>query len=335
MASNDAPGSLAIVTVTYAGDAALCRTLCESVDRHTDPSIPHYLIIDRWDHAVFESLQSDRRHLIAKEDILPRLWPTTILGRRFWLNPRTMPVRGWVLQQLAKLAHVAQLDVQAAMIVDSDVELVRTLSPDDFVRDGRVRMYARRGAAQLPTHYPWHRTAARLLDLPARDYFGADYITQIVLWSPEVVRALIQRIAGGWGAEWYLRVARRLQLSEYILYGVFAEHVQGPHQDLLYTDDTEFCHTLWTPEDLQRYRSGYDFGRAAAAHDVAFCIQSNLGLTEDERAAFRTAALAGLRSQDDGERPATRASENHGLDGRSSVDAPPAPGGRDPLNAPL
>ncbi|MCG8442624.1 MAG: DUF6492 family protein, partial [Caulobacterales bacterium] len=237
-----------------------------------------------------------RRRLVDTQELLPALTYAPMLGRRLWFHPRTAPVRGWILQQMAKIALAARLDRTAVMIVDSDVELIRPVTEDLFLREGRARLYSKPGVAQLSTHFPWHRTASRLLGLPVRRYLGSDHIAQIIIWSPQVVRALIAHLEDDSGGEWYLRIGRNLQFSEYILYGAFCELIPGEHQTLIFADSQDYCHTIWTPEEYATYSDGYAFGRAARSHHVGMCIQSNLGLAPAERAAFRDAALAGLPS---------------------------------------
>jgi hypothetical protein len=60
---------------------------------------------------------------------------TMNLGRPF------PPVRGWILQQVIKLAAVAASGDDAVLVVDSDVEFVRPFTAEMFVRDGRVRFF--------------------------------------------------------------------------------------------------------------------------------------------------------------------------------------------------
>ena len=51
-------------------------------------------------------------------------------GRNIWMGPRTPPVRGWLVQQLAKLALTRVADNEVLVHADSDIVLTRRFRPD-------------------------------------------------------------------------------------------------------------------------------------------------------------------------------------------------------------
>lgn len=292
----EAAADMALFTKSYAGDFSLCARLCASIDRHM-PDMRHYLVVDRADAALFAPLATGRRELLCSEDYLPELFQTSILGRRLWLTPYGPPVRGWIQQQLAKLAVIATLPEQAVVLVDSDVVFVRPLPLEAVLRGGRTRLYRVPGEGQSPKHKIWHRVAARLLGLQPRDYFGADYINTVIAWRPDVVRALLPHIRRSTRLPWRMALTWRFRFSECLLYGIFADHVPGPHSDLLFADEMSLCHCCW----------GYDLGspedRAAFLRDLepqhaAVLIQSNLNLAEAERDALFRAFETRLSGED-------------------------------------
>lgn len=285
MMGSDRLDDLVLVTLSYAGDLEICRRLCATVDRWIDPAIRHDLIIDRCDLALFEPLVTARRRIVVTEDLLPELRQVTFRGRRFWLNPRTLPVRGWILQQLAKIAHVATLEAEAAIIIDSDAEFIRPIQRDMILRDGRVRLFRTPTAEQPKTHARWHRVASRLLgvDMPAQRHFGADYIAAVVPWSPAVVRALIDRLRKRNVCPWHLLLGRQISFSEYVLYGIFAEKAEGAHRKLLVADPTDLSVSIWNPDDLAASANKEAFVARLKPHHVAVHLQSNLGLDEVHR----------------------------------------------------
>lgn len=285
MSSRD--DNLALVTVTFRRDMALFERLCASIDRHA-PDFTHHVVIDRIDRPCFARFESERRRVIDLETLFPRFVATSLFGRRLLLSLKTMPLRGWIVQQLAKLAYVAQLPDRAAMVIDSDAEFLARLRMEEVIRDGRVRLYHAPGAGDLSGHRRWHRVAARALGLAETDYFGADYISTGVTWSPAVVRALLDRLERVGGRSWMSVLGRHLYSSEYILYGVFCEHVPGPHQALIFTEDFDLCHCSW------HYNLAAETGRAAFIGDLKpdhrlALIQSNLGLGVEERDRLMTA----------------------------------------------
>lgn len=276
---------LVLVTKSYAGDFESCRRLCATVDRWIDPAIRHDLIIDRCDRALFEPLVTARRHLVETEDLLPALWQVTFRGRRFWLNIRTLPMRGWIQQQLAKIAHVSALDATAAIIIDSDAEFIRPIRRDMILQGNRVRLYRTPCAEQPETHVRWHRVSSQLLglNLPDEGHFGADYIAQGITWSPAVARALVDRLQKRSALPWYLSLGRQISFSEYVLYGIFAEKAEGAHRDLHIADPTDLCVSIWNPEDLAAAADEEALVARLAPHHVAVHLQSNLGLDEAQR----------------------------------------------------
>jgi hypothetical protein len=273
--------SFALLTKSYAGDHAMCRELCASIDAHM-PTARHYLVVDRVDLPLFAPLAREGRTVLESEGFLPGMASLRALGRRWWLSLSAPPVRGWIQQQIAKIAVAASLREDVIVLVDSDVVFFRPIDAARLKRDGRVRLYHAPGAAREGEHLRWHEVAADLLGLPRRGYFGADYITNGVTWRPDVVRAMIARIERTTRLPWRVALARRLQFSEYILYGVFAEHVPGPHAEELFLEARDLCHCSWhydlgSAEGVARFVEGFDDGH------VAVLIQSNLALSPEAR----------------------------------------------------
>ena len=273
--------SFALLTKSYASDHAMCRALCESIDAHM-PGVRHYLVVDRRDLSLFAPLAREGRTILETEGFLPGLASVQALGRRWWLSLAAPPIRGWIQQQMAKIAVAASLAEDAVVLVDSDVVFFRGIDPGRLARDGRVRLYRAPGSARDGEHLRWHEAAADLLGLPRRGYFGADYITNAVTWRPDVVRAMIARIEQTTRLPWRVALSRRLRFSEYILYGVFAEHVPGTHAERLFPDTGDLCHCSWhydltCPAGVTRFVENFDDGH------VAVLIQSNLALSPQTR----------------------------------------------------
>src|SRR6516164_1129391 len=111
MASAD-PNLPVLITPTYWRDIALCELLCETVDRKLSPFAKHYLVVADDDMPLFRGLNSRHREVLASSDLLPT-WlkplPSFLRrgSRRYWWSFRSMPVSGWHVQQLLKLAAAA------------------------------------------------------------------------------------------------------------------------------------------------------------------------------------------------------------------------------------
>lgn len=249
----------AIVTPSFGPDFERCRLLCRSVQEFLEGDYRHYLIVDRRDLALFRSLEGPRTEVRTVEEHLP-WWLRRLPGaRRWWLSLKTPPVRNWILQQLVKLSVAEFLDEPNIVFTDSDVVFIRPFYVNDLSPGGSLRLFRVPGAANQMPHNLWHETSARLLGLPSSKYFGSTYIGNMITWRRENVRALYRRIESVSGRPWLETVARQWHLSEYILYGVFVEHVLKGDTGHEFVD-TPICHISWdytfqTDADVERFFS--------------------------------------------------------------------------------
>ncbi|QEO15041.1 hypothetical protein FLP10_11900 [Agromyces intestinalis] len=278
--------SLAIVTPSYAPDFESFARLHESVLRHTSERIRHHVLVPPPDIRLFSELASDRLQVHSQFDVLPgsfvstsRLSRLARLPRRFNVAAVNLrhpwpPVRGWILQQLVKLAFVASLDEDVALIVDSDVLVVRDLDETMF-RDGdRVRLYRNPGAVHsgMTQHIQWRANAARLIGTASPDPDAADYIASFLTWSPATVRALLARVESVSGRPWSTVLAAELALSECLLYGEFVAAF-GTDAEQSFTSAETRCHSHWDPAPLDSARAA-EFVQALGADHLAIHVQS-------------------------------------------------------------
>ena len=234
----------AIVTPSYAPDFERCRLLSETVERHVTGNYHHYLIVDHRDRQQFQSLEGPRTTVVTVESVVPWWLRRPPLARRWWLSLKTPPVRNWILQQVVKLSVAEFIEADAYIFVDSDVAFIRPLCVETLSQDGGLLLFRVEGAARLPTHGPWHQTAAKLLGLPPSDYFGATYIGNLITWRRETLKLLYRHMESVTGLPWIEAVCRQWHLSEYILYGIFVEHVLKTESGHHYSD-IPLCHISW------------------------------------------------------------------------------------------
>lgn len=282
-----------LITPSFRGDLELAQALCDSIDRHVDPAIDHILVVPRRDVPLFANLSNHRRRVQPEEDLLPRSFvrlplPKKIqLGpwfhkrlRTLWLTPYGL-VRGWMLQQILKLSATEISPRDIYVFADSDTVFVRPFSMEDLVVDGQVRLYSNPGVCEgSPTHRQWHAEAARLLGLPPCDYFGADYIGTGITWTRQTLLELQARLARVAGGPWQKAICQSSTVSEYILYGIFAEHVlgaSGPHRCMAeeWTYGWGFDHHQQNA--IEQFMSGLE-----AHHRIAL-IQSTEALPMEHR----------------------------------------------------
>lgn len=274
----------ALVTKSFRGDLGAFAGLCATVDRHM-PDARHYVLVDHPDLPLFREFATPRRTILECEEFLPGLHTFNLPAHRLWWRPPFTLVRGWIHQQLAKIAFVARMTEDAAVHLDSDLYLLRALE-QGYVFDGeRPRLFRRAGGGQGPRHLKWHRTAQSVLGLPATGYRGFDYIGQGVVWSPRVVRAMIARIEEVAGRCWIDVLARQFRFSEYLLYGIFCEQVSGEHASLISPDDAEPWHLSWH-YDLSTPAAVDSFVQQISPDHLGVLIQSNLDLPGEQRSAI-------------------------------------------------
>lgn len=242
---------LAVVTPTYRPDAELFAQLHRSVLEHTAEDTVHHVIVPTADRALFAGYEGPRCRLWTYREILPRriVRPP---GTALWIDARRPwpPLRGWVVQQAAKIAVTARLDARVVLVADSDVVFVRRARAEHFRAGGQVSLYRVDDGvhAGMPDHLAWHRAARELLGLPGPVTPPLpDYVSSLACWDPALVRAMTARITEATGRDWLSAFTGHLQISEFIVYGVFVEEVLRAVPPV----DTALCHSRWdrTPLD--------------------------------------------------------------------------------------
>jgi hypothetical protein len=220
-------GSFAIITPSFAPDFERCRLLAESVLRHAAEHVEHYIVVDRRDQPLFSRLSSARPRIVLKEDILPWWLHALPLSRRWWISLRGMPVRGWIVQQIVKLSAPEICGADTYLFLDSDAFLVRPYDPRRWIKDGRFPMFREVLAEERSHNDEWHRVAARLLGVPEHTSYLTNYVTQLVTWRRENVLKLHRHLEDRLSRYWVESLLKLYALSEYVLYGVYCEHVLG------------------------------------------------------------------------------------------------------------
>jgi hypothetical protein len=291
---------MAVITKSFAPDFEICAALNRSVLGNAAGTIKHHIVVPRSDLGLFGRLAGPRTHIRCEADLLPRTFVRVPfsniminLGRPF------PPVRGWIQQQVIKLAAIAASEDDAVLVVDSDVEFIRPFTPEMFVRDGTVRFFRKPNQIdkRLSRHMTWHRVARALLGLRPAEPPYPDYISSPLAWDPMIVRRMLARVETTTGLPWATAIAGRLDFSECVLYGVFMDEVIGAPANSFVSDDS-LCLVYWEPTPLN-LESAATFVRDARSTDIAAVIQSKSRTPP----AVREAIFAKLRAtQNTGER---------------------------------
>jgi hypothetical protein len=282
--------TVAFVTVSYAPDRDRCALLCRSLDALAPMTADHVIIVDRADLPQFSELESGRRHIIATEDILPnRVW--RLEARRVGLRSNVFlhlgkPIRGWLVQQLVKLAVCRDLAADVIVHADSDVVLVRPFETRALLdHDGRVRLYRAPEAidARLPEHVRWHRTAERLLGLDASPTPLPDYITSFVPWRRDNTTLLLEYLDRRFRRSWMRVISNARDFSEYILYGRFVSEVVGDVGGQ-FASASSLCRDYWGHEPLNNGELESLLDGMSEGH-IAVSITAKAGMNPDSYAS--------------------------------------------------
>jgi hypothetical protein len=222
--SENSDRSFAVVTPSYLPDLERCELLVESLDRKA-PDVPHYLIVDRRDRAAFRHLERGKRRLIESEALVGHwLWRTPS-DKAFWLSFKALPVRGWIIQQILKIAALDAIPEHTLVFCDSDTAFFRRFDRDDLLVNNKIGL--------LDVDYSddnmrrWTQTARRVLGAAQSDQGFRCHVGNMICWNRETVEALRQRIEQVTGTNWQVALARMGSFSEYMLYGVFVREVLG------------------------------------------------------------------------------------------------------------
>jgi uncharacterized protein DUF6492 len=291
--------TVAFVTISYGPDRDRCLLLRRSLDDFA-PAVEHWIVVDRADLPLFQSLQNSAATVITTEEVLPLSMRRVHLRRvglrsNMWIQARGKPVRGWLLQQLIKLAIAEELEADVLVYADSDVVLLRPFRTSFVIGEhGHVRLFARPDAVDetLPNHLLWHRSAETLLGIGRRTPPMADFITSLVPWKRENAVALLRHVERNTGRHWLRALAGASDVSEYTLYGRFACDVLGERAGQ-YLTSSSLCRDYWahaplSPRELDALLDGIETEEIGVSITAKAGMQpaDYVGAVEERWAAF-------------------------------------------------
>ena len=273
---------LAVITPTWIPDAEQFEDLHRSVLKHTSESTVHHVIVP-WAHrSRFARYRSSRCRIWHHPELLPRRYVRMPGG--VWVNLLRPwpPVRGWVMQQAAKIAAAARMDADVVLLADSDAILLRTTSAETLMSGDKPVLYRADGAVKetMERHVLWHHVARRILGLPpAPPPPMHDYVGPFGVWDPAMVRAMMDRIAKTTGRSWLDAFTGELHISEFIVYGVFMDEVIGTP-----TLTDKLCHNYYerTPMDAD---TAIAFADRMSEDAIGIMISSHSGTPKEVRLA--------------------------------------------------
>ncbi|XOV90618.1 MAG: DUF6492 family protein [Pseudomonadota bacterium] len=271
-----------LVTPSYRPDIRRCELMLESAANHVRGFERHLLLIDAVDEKHFRALGGNNVEIILKEDLLPTWIRPLRLSRKWWWSTRTLPVRGWILQQVTKLAVADAYPADAFCFADSDLVFVRPFDAESLWREQKLRFYRDERKPhffQSRRYRNWYGFAARQFDLGNEQNLTGAYIAQLNTLHATPLLAMLEKIEAKWQRPWRDTLLRAQDFSEFVLYGVFVDHHGG--EQWHYRTHNQLCHSSWlydinSADDLNRFQA------ALAPDQVAIHLQSNLGLKPED-----------------------------------------------------
>lgn len=266
-----------IITPSYAPDFERCKLLNYSINKFVTTPVNHYIVVDNRDYNLFSQLQSENTQILTKESLLPWWIKRIPIQKNVWFSLKTLPIRGWLIQQIIKIASAQSIAENVSVFIDSDVLFVRPFQLENLVNNDKVRLY--RGCegndVQKQWHLKWHKSAGKLLGLSEIDMTIPDYITQIVSWRRDCVLQLCQHLENVSGRSWIETLCNSWNISEYVLYGIFVDSIlEGSRH---YYDDKNICHNYWLPETLNKLELE-SFIKNINSEQVAVMISAKAGM---------------------------------------------------------
>lgn len=236
--------TFALVTPSYAPDFERCKLLAESVERCLVDGTKHYIIVDREDVPLFKQLSSSKIKLLVVEELLP-FWIFRVPGfKQGWMSLCTLPIRNWVLQQLVKMSVFDAISEDIVVFCDSDNTFIRPFDlKSRLLKNGNLALL-RVGFHNQETHQ-WLTVSQQLLGIADRQIPDVSYISNMIAWRRNNILEMRRQIEETSGKHWIRAVCQHWSISEYMIYGVFVEHVLGIEAARHFPFDDELIKPNW------------------------------------------------------------------------------------------
>lgn len=283
----------AIVTASYGPDFERCRLLCETIDAHAKGYTKHYILVDNKDVALFTTLAGPKRVIVSDKQLLP-WWlfrvPGAVVpgGKAMWVSPRTVPMRGWHMQQLRRIAVAHYVEEDALFFCDSDTAFIKEFDLETLWQGDALRLFCEPNAAKtaLSDHVTWLDHAAHTIKSEAVKMLDNNYVRTFIAWRRDVVVSMCEHIEASHKAHWIVPIATSRKFSECTLYGAFADTVTNT--ELHWHDKRDFCAMHWF-DPAPNADQLHEMIDQMADYEVGFGVQSFIPVNIE---MFRTIALA-------------------------------------------
>jgi hypothetical protein len=218
------------------------------------PDIDHYIIVDQHDLRIFKQLSNRRTHVIDSREIIDPGF-TKLWGRNgWWISPQWRPVRGWIMQQIRKLAISRIVDQEIQINLDSDVVFIRPFTSSIFCKGADLALFEVdfRNAEIIE----WANVGARLTGSRRPDLV-MNYVGMLISWWRRTIFEITAAIEKNSGMPWQVALARENTFSEYMLYGTYVRQNIAEGNTHHFSDHRTLVQNSWgkstnTEADLEQ-----------------------------------------------------------------------------------
>ena len=272
-----APISAAFVTPSFPSDLGRCELLVESRETLASNFI-HYLLIDEPHIPAFKHLESKTTKIIPSRELLGKYLRRIPGNNGHWIGLLTPPVRGWMTQQLRKLAICNHVSEDIVVCIDSDTAFIRPFSIDNITENGKIGL--------LDVNYrdasidKWTRVAESLLGLPKNSVPVRNHVAHLVPGVRRHVVDMLDHIQKTQNKPWQIALARRLTFSEYTLYGAYIRGNVGYENSMHVPSSEPLVRQPWS-HDFSSQQSIRDYICEPNVGNIAVMIHSKFGISAD------------------------------------------------------
>ena len=245
----------ALVTPSFHRDFERCCLLNHSFVKFVAPNVKHYIVVDNQDLELFKQLEGPRTKIVTQESIVQASFFKMPFLRDWRFSLSTLPVRGWIWQQIVKLSFANLVDVNTIFIADSDAFFASEVDLMSFVQEEAVPLFRQKSdfyRNDKPTQ-AWHKAAREVFGMKAlKENADTGFISPLVYWRKDVLEKIYSYFSEktGYKNAWINAVGRSVTFSEYVFYGVFVDSILGVEQSGHYYREDEPCVIHWTEEAL-------------------------------------------------------------------------------------
>jgi hypothetical protein len=285
--------SFAFITPSYAPDFQRCKLLCWSIKQFVSFPVEHYIVVDKKDLNLFQQLADSNTSILTKEEILPS-WIKRIFffgKKNIWLNLKGYKsgewlLRGWLIQQMVKLAAAQYVEQEVLIFVDSDVAFIDFFDVHTLINKDKVRLLRVEHSTDMDNEIgrKWKNSAKKLLGLPFQNSYYDFYVSQIVTWRRDNLIQLYKLIEENFEQDWLEVISGVKDLSEYVLYGIFANYVIGENSGHYDEHLQKICWCYWddNPMSHEKLKEFFQEARSSSHKAVMISAKSSIDLSIEQ-----------------------------------------------------